>query len=317
MSPIIKKTLTSFLLFFAPLLISETKDISIVVHGGAGWFSSMTEDEIEGIESALNNAADLGYKVMLEGGTSLDAVEQAIIILENNPLFNAGKGSVYTSELKQEMDASIMDGSNLDAGAVASITSVKNPITLARYVMENTEHVMFSSTGAEKVAKETSLGEGGKPKSYEQFLKALKKGGVKQEELEWTGFIEEFKGRKDLTRNEVTKFFRDNRLDVEEEIYDDQDVNAFSRFTYANKFDDSSIDISPEMERLEDMYAILNDDVNDFRTTVDNLDETYNRLVEAGVYFNSPPQLSPDGFAKVTFCKDPDGSLIELVEELR
>ena len=94
---------------------------------------------------------------MLEGGTSLDAVEQAIIILENNPLFNAGKGSVYTSELKQEMDASIMDGSNLDAGAVASVTSVKNPITLARHVMENTEHVMFSSTGAEKVAKEAGL----------------------------------------------------------------------------------------------------------------------------------------------------------------
>ncbi|MDC3098600.1 isoaspartyl peptidase/L-asparaginase [Gammaproteobacteria bacterium] len=157
MSPIIKKTLTNFLLFFAPLLISETKDISIVVHGGAGWFSSMTEDEIEGIESALNNAADLGYGIMLEGGSSLDAVEKAIIVLENNPLFNAGKGSVYTSELKQEMDASIMDGSNLDAGAVASITSVKNPITLARYVMENTEHVMFSSTGAEKIAKEAGL----------------------------------------------------------------------------------------------------------------------------------------------------------------
>jgi len=157
MSPIIKKTLTNFLLFFAPLLISETKDISIVVHGGAGWFSSMTEDEIEGIESALNNAADLGYKIMLEGGSSLDAVEKAIISLENNPLFNAGKGSVYTSELKQEMDASIMDGSNLDAGAVASITSVKNPIKLARYVMENTKHVMFSSTGAEKLAKEAGL----------------------------------------------------------------------------------------------------------------------------------------------------------------
>ena len=89
----------------------------------------MSEEEISGIESALNTAADLGYKVMLEGGPSLDAVEQAIIILENNPLFNAGKGSVYTSELKQEMDASIMDGSNLDAGAVASVTSVKNPIT--------------------------------------------------------------------------------------------------------------------------------------------------------------------------------------------
>ena len=158
MLPIIKKTLTNFLLFFFSFfLFSESKDISIVIHGGAGWFSSMTEEEISGIESALNKAADLGYKVMLEGGTSLDAVEQAIIILENNPLFNAGKGSVYTSELKQEMDASIMDGSNLDAGAVASVTIVKNPITLARHVMENTEHVMFSSTGAEKVAKEAGL----------------------------------------------------------------------------------------------------------------------------------------------------------------
>ena len=158
MLPIIKKTLTNFLLFFfSSFLFSESKDISIVIHGGAGWFSSMTEEEISGIESALNKAADLGYKVMLEGGTSLDAVEQAIIILENNPLFNAGKGSVYTSELKQEMDASIMDGSNLDAGAVASVTNVKNPITLAMHVMENTEHVMFSSTGAEKVAKEAGL----------------------------------------------------------------------------------------------------------------------------------------------------------------
>ena len=158
MLPIIKKTLTNFLLlFFSSVLFSESKDISIVIHGGAGWFSSMTEEEISGIESALNKAADLGYKVMLEGGTSLDAVEQAIIILENNPLFNAVKGSVYTSELKQEMDASIMDGSNLDAGAVASVTNVKNPITLARHVMENTEHVMFSSTGAEIVAKEAGL----------------------------------------------------------------------------------------------------------------------------------------------------------------
>ena len=100
MLPIIKKTLTNFLLlFFSSVLFSESKDISIVIHGGAGWFSSMTEEEISGIESALNKAADLGYKVMLEGGTSLDAVEQAIIILENNHLFNAGKGSVYTSEL--------------------------------------------------------------------------------------------------------------------------------------------------------------------------------------------------------------------------
>ena len=154
---IIKKTLINFFLFSPLFLISDTKDISIVIHGGAGWFASMTEEEIEGIEEALNIAADSGYELMLEGGTSLDAVERAIIILEDNPLFNAGRGSVYTSELRQEMDASIMDGSNLNAGAVASITNVKNPIKLARYVMEKTEHVMFSSKGAEKIAIEAGL----------------------------------------------------------------------------------------------------------------------------------------------------------------
>ena len=95
---IIKKTLINFLLFSPLFLISDTKDISIVIHGGAGWFASMTEEEIEGIEEALNIAADSGYEVMLEGGTSLDAVERAIIILEDNPLFNAGRVSVYTSE---------------------------------------------------------------------------------------------------------------------------------------------------------------------------------------------------------------------------
>ena len=156
---IIKKTLINFFLFSPLFLISDTKDISIVIHGGAGWFASMTEEEIEGIEEALNIAADSGYaELMLEGGTSLDAVERAIIIFEDNPLFNAGRGSVYTSELRQEMDASIMDGSNLNAGAVASmITNVKNPIKLARYIMEKTEHVMFSSKGAEKIAIEAGL----------------------------------------------------------------------------------------------------------------------------------------------------------------
>ena len=96
---IIKKTLISFFLFFPLFLISDTKDISIVIHGGAGWFTSMTEEEIEGIEEALTIAADSGYELMLEGGTSLDAVERAIIILEDNPLFNAGRGSVYTLSL--------------------------------------------------------------------------------------------------------------------------------------------------------------------------------------------------------------------------
>ena len=154
---IIKKILINFFLFFSLFLISNSKDISIVIHGGAGWFASMTEEEIDGIEEALSKAADLGYEIMLEGGTSLDAVEKAIIILEDNPLFNAGRGSVYTSELIQEMDASIMDGSDLNAGAVASITNVKNPIKLARYVLEETDHVMFSSNGAEKLAIEAGI----------------------------------------------------------------------------------------------------------------------------------------------------------------
>ena len=98
-----------------------------------------------------------GYEILINGGSSLDAVEQAIILLENDPLFNAGKGAVYTSELRQELDASIMHGLNNNAGAVASVTNVKNPISLARYVMENTDHVMFSSRGAERVAKDAGL----------------------------------------------------------------------------------------------------------------------------------------------------------------
>ena len=124
---------------------------------------------------------------------------------------------------------------------------------------------------AEKVAKETSLSEGGKPKSYEQFLKALKKGGVKQEELEWTGFIEEFKGRKDLTRNEVTKFFRDNRLDVEEEIFDD---GEFSDFTYSGKiFDEDSFEYTTEQSQLEEDYNRFSADVQELEYTVNSLEE--------------------------------------------
>jgi beta-aspartyl-peptidase (threonine type) len=96
---------------------------------------------------------DVGFALLENGNSSLDAVEQAIIILENNELFNAGRGSVYTSEQKQEMDASIMFGKNQDAGAVAGVATVKNPISLARYVMEQTKHVMFSGEGAEELAR--------------------------------------------------------------------------------------------------------------------------------------------------------------------
>ena len=153
----IKKALNSLLLLFTLSTFAETNNVSIVIHGGAGWFTGMAQEDIDGIKEALEESANKGYKIMLEGGTSLDAVEEAIVILEDNPLFNAGRGAVYTSEFKQELDASIMDGSDLNAGAAASITNVKNPIRLARHIMDNTNHVMFSSKGAERVAKEAGL----------------------------------------------------------------------------------------------------------------------------------------------------------------
>ena len=151
------KFFITLILLFSSFLFSNSKPVAIVVHGGAGWFENMPEGQVEGILKGLEDSMNIGYEILNNGGSSLDAVEQAIIHLENDPLFNAGKGAVYTSELRQELDASIMHGLNNDAGAVASVTNVKNPISLARYVMENTDHVMFSSRGAERVAKDAGL----------------------------------------------------------------------------------------------------------------------------------------------------------------
>lgn len=152
-----QKFFITLILLFSSFLFSNSKPVAIVVHGGAGWFENMPEGQVEGIMKGLEDSMNIGYEILNNGGSSLDAVEQAIIYLENDPLFNAGKGAVYTSELRQELDASIMHGLNNDAGAVASVTNVKNPISLARYVMENTDHVMFSSRGAERVAKDAGL----------------------------------------------------------------------------------------------------------------------------------------------------------------
>lgn len=154
-----KKHLNNFLLLtllFIPTQVNAS-NYALVIHGGAGWFSDMSTEEVEGIKNGLKEALDIGYEILESGGSSTDAVVEAIVVLEDNELFNAGKGAVYTSELKQELDASIMVGRNNNAGAVASVTNVKNPIRLARYVMEETKHVMFSSKGAERVAKDAGL----------------------------------------------------------------------------------------------------------------------------------------------------------------
>ncbi len=132
-------------------------NIAIVIHGGAGWSRNQTEEKLKSIEDGLKRALEEGFSILESGGTSLDAVEAAVIILEDDVTFNAGKGSVYTAEEKQEMDASIMTGQLQNAGAVASVSTIKNPIKLARYIMEKTEHVLIVGQGAENVAIEGGL----------------------------------------------------------------------------------------------------------------------------------------------------------------
>ena len=108
-------------------------------------------------KEALTIALHTGKKILEEGGTALDAVEMTIRVMEDNPLFNAGKGAVFTHEGKNELDASIMDGSNLAAGAVAAVTDIKNPISAARMVMTRSPHVLLTGAGASQFAKEQGL----------------------------------------------------------------------------------------------------------------------------------------------------------------
>ena len=139
-------------------ILDETQSYPvIVIHGGAGWSKGKNREEQDAIKMGLKEALDRGFHVLESGGSSLDAVEIAISALEDNPLFNAGRGSVYTKDEKQEMDASIMNGKDQDAGAVASVSRVKNPIKLARYIMEHTKHVLMAGQGAEKIAKQGKL----------------------------------------------------------------------------------------------------------------------------------------------------------------
>jgi L-asparaginase / beta-aspartyl-peptidase len=132
---------------------------AIVIHGGAGTITreKMTPELDKEYRSALAEALNKGKKILSDGGTALDAVEQTIRIMEDSPLFNAGKGAVFNHDGKNELDASIMDGSNLAAGAVAGVMDIKNPITAARRVMTNSPHVMLSGAGASQFAREQGL----------------------------------------------------------------------------------------------------------------------------------------------------------------
>lgn len=131
------------------------KPIALAIHGGAGTIlkSSMTPEKESSYTAALKAALDAGYSVLKQGGTSLDAVEQAVISLEDCPLFNAGRGSVFTANGTHEMDASIMEGQHREAGAVSMVRNVRNPIALARKVMEQSGHVFLAGEGAMEFAR--------------------------------------------------------------------------------------------------------------------------------------------------------------------
>lgn len=138
---------------------SETPRWSIAIHGGAGTLErkDMTREKDAAYRQALQSALDAGAAVLKGGGTSLDAVTAVITRLEEDPKFNAGKGAVYTWDETHELDASIMDGRTRAAGAVAGVTTVRNPILLARKVMEDSPHVMLAGKGAEEFAREKGL----------------------------------------------------------------------------------------------------------------------------------------------------------------
>jgi beta-aspartyl-peptidase (threonine type) len=132
---------------------------AIVIHGGAGVITrdKMTPELDKEYRAKLTEALNTGKKILIDGGTALDAVEKTIRVMEDSPLFNAGKGAVFAHSGKNELDAAIMDGSNLAAGSIAGVIDIKNPITAARYVMTNSPHVMLAGAGASEFAKEQGL----------------------------------------------------------------------------------------------------------------------------------------------------------------
>lgn len=128
---------------------------AIALHGGAGTLvkGMMTPEKEMAYKKALENALEKGFQLLKDGGSAIDAVEMAVVALEDSPLFNAGKGSVFTAKGTHEMDAAIMDGKTLNAGAVSLISGIKNPVALARDVMEKSEHIFLAGQGAMEFAK--------------------------------------------------------------------------------------------------------------------------------------------------------------------
>ena len=138
---------------------AEDPILRIAIHGGAGTIlrENMTAEQEAAYHAKLEEALQAGYDVLERGGKSIDAVQAAIVVMEDSPLFNAGRGAVFTHDRANEMDASIMDGETLNAGAVAGVSIVRNPIRLAAAVKDHSPHVMLSGRGAEAFAKANDL----------------------------------------------------------------------------------------------------------------------------------------------------------------
>ena len=166
--------------------VTLEKQFAIVIHGGAGTIkkANMSDEQEVAYREKLQEAINVGYAILEKGGTSLEAVQKTVNVMEDSPLFNAGKGAVFNSAGKNELDASIMDGQTLNCGAVAGVSNIKNPINAARLVMDKTRHVMLSGKGAEDFAKEYDLifmpdDYFYTEKRYGQLLKAQEKDQVK------------------------------------------------------------------------------------------------------------------------------------------
>jgi beta-aspartyl-peptidase (threonine type) len=149
----------AFLFLLGGLALGQQqKDWAIALHGGAGYYpKDAPQESTDAYNAALEEALEIGTKILEAGGSALDAVEATINFLEDNELFNAGRGAVFTAEGKNELDAAIMHGNTLNAGALTGVTTVKNPISLARIIMEESNHVFFAGAGAEQFADQTKV----------------------------------------------------------------------------------------------------------------------------------------------------------------
>ncbi|MGE5395194.1 MAG: isoaspartyl peptidase/L-asparaginase family protein [Candidatus Saccharibacteria bacterium] len=152
------KSFQTFLFLFltAFFVCAQVPKYALVIHGGAGTMDrkELTPDIEKEYTAVLSKALHAGDSVLANGGTCMDAIEKTIVIMEDSPLFNAGKGAVFTHEGLVELDASVMDGQTLKAGAIAGVRDIKNPVRVARKVMEQSEHVMLAGAGASQFAKE-------------------------------------------------------------------------------------------------------------------------------------------------------------------